>query len=452
MPWNSTTEKMVGAANINNDGDIQQATGQTYHDVGNCIKFGCQEGIVNKFSLIKPIHYPGKFVLSLEDFRGTANMISNGIVYGLSVPAGYQMPVPSLIHATSWDYVGYPNASGMEGTSPYRFFDFIHPNTTPSAQNLVGYSGKAVPDIHGEIFDTSMFYIGSTQAESSGVSVVSALYEHSNTEGVAIAEYVVSTNPGEAIPSEDFIDRMAGCYPCILIGNYITALSHGDTNAARPIRYNGAWTSDNWYVDMSKVLGKTTTPGGHQGSSPWSSTTNVTASLVLVYPVEGTTYLAPNDSGTDISQYWVYIPDNGPAAADAWNSKFFPIPGATGIPITVTKKVTSTIAYIDSVSKNSSTGITVNYSFSSDYSGDLSVTLVASYPKSSSSGRWSATKVISLSSASISNPQSVNIGWSEFDDDAVHFPGEEITVTVTVSTTIAGVVTPGNSVTETIII
>lgn len=450
MPWNSTTEKIVGAANINNDGDIQKATGQDFQDIGNCIKFGCQSGSINKWSKVKPIHYPGKFKLSLEEFRGTPDMVVDGIVYGLSVPAGYQTPVPSLIHATSWNYVGYPNASGMSGTSPYRINDFINPGTTPSSQSLVGYSKKALPDIHGEIPSTSMFYVGSTQAESSGVSVVNALYEPNNSEGVAIAEYVVSTSPGEAIPSEDFIARMSGCYPGILIGNYITALSHGDTDAARPIRYNNAWTSDNWYVDMSKVLGKTTTPGGHQGSSPWSDTTPVTASLVLIYPVEGTTYLMPNDSGTDIAQYWVYIPADG---SGAWNSKFFPIPGGVGIPITVTKKVTSTIAYIDSVAKNGSTGITVDYSFSSDYSESLSVTVVASYPKSTAPQQsWSATKVIPLTSASASNPLSVNIDWSEFNDDAVHFPGEEIMVTVTISTQISDVSTPGNSVTEEIII
>ncbi|MBR5660582.1 MAG: hypothetical protein IKW99_03435 [Bacteroidales bacterium] len=452
MPWNSSTEKIIGAANINNSGDIQLATGQSYKDIGNCIKYGCSSGNINKWSKIKPIHYPDKFVLSLADFRGPSILVNEGIVYGLSVPAGFQSPVPSEIHATTWDYVGYPNATGLSGTSPYRFFDFINPGTTPSSQSLVGYSKRATPDIHGEIPSTSMFYINSSQSESAGVSVVNTLYEPNNSEGVAIAEFVVSTSPGEAIPEEDFNDRMELLYPGILVGNYVTALSHGTTDAAMPIRYNGSWVADNWYVDMSKVLGKTTTPGGTQGNCPWSSTTNTTASLVLILPADGTR-LAAADSGTDVAQYWVYIPDAGPAAADVWNAEFFPIPCAVGIPVTITKKQTATVAHIESVTRNSSTGITVEYSFSSDYGSSLDVVIEASYPRSSSSHQtWDATKTVSAASASATGSQTVNINWSEFSGDVVHFSGEEIEVTVRITTEISDVSTPGNTVTETIII
>ena len=445
MPWNSTTKKMVGAANINANGDIQQATGQSYRDIANCIKYGCQGGRINKFSLVKPIHYPGKHKLSLAEFRGTPAMINSGIVFGLEVPANYSNPNPSAIHNTTWNYVGYPNASGMSGTSPYRHFDFIHPDTTPSAQSLVGYSQNAVPDLSGEIPSTSEFHIGSSKSESAGYSVVKALYDPNNTEGVRIAEFIVRTSAGEVIDENTLKARLANCYPGILIGNYVTALTHGSTDTALPLWHNNAWTSDNWYVDMSKVLGKTN-QGGTAGRSPWSSDTNTTASLVLIYiPTGGTTDIAAGDPETDVAQYWVYL-----AADLAWNASFFPIPGATGVSVSLTRITTATVANVTAITKTS-TGFTVSYKFTANYTGSLSTTITAVVNETGQSVTFRKAKTTSRSSASSASTYSESFGWSA-DFDLVPFPGQSYDVTVTIFTTIGGRDSYGNGMQETITI
>lgn len=449
MPWNNTTKKIVGAANINANGDIQKATGQSYRNIGNCIKYGCLGGIVNKFSLVKPIHYPGKFKLSLEDFRGTPTMINSGIVFGLEVPANYSNPNPSAIHATSWNYVGYPNASGMEtmtgGKSQYRFFDFIHPDTTPSEQTLVGYSQNAVPDLSGEIPSTSEFHIGSSKSESAGYSVVNALYDPNNTEGVRIAEFIVRTSAGEVIDENTLKERLANCYPGILIGNYVTALTHASTDTALPLWHNNAWTSDNWYVDMSKVLGKTN-QGGTAGRSPWSSDTNTTASLVLIYPATaGSTYIAAGDPETDVAQYWVYL-----ATDLAWYASFFPIPGATGVSVSLTRITTATVANVTAITKTS-TGFTVSYKFTANYTGFLSTTITAVVNETGQSVTFRKAKTTSRSSASSASTYSESFGWSA-DFDLVPFPGQSYEVTVTIFTTIGGRDSYGNGMQETITI
>lgn len=445
MPWNSTTKKMVGAANINANGDIQQATGQSYRDIGNCIKYGCQGGRINKFSLVKPIHYPGKHKLSLAEFRGTPTMISGGIVFGLEVPANYSNPNPAAIHATSWNYVGYPNANGMSGSSPYRHFDFIHPDTTPSAQNLVGYSENAVPDLSGGIPSSSEFHIGSSKSESAGYSVVNALYDPNNTEGVRIAEFIVRTSAGEVIDDNTLKARLANCYPGVLIGNYVTALTHGSTDTALPLWHNNAWTSDNWYVDMSKVLGKTN-QGGTAGRSPWSSDTNTTASLVLIYiPTGGTTDIAAGDPETDVAQYWVYL-----ATDLVWNASFFPIPGGTGVSVSLTRITTATVANVTAITKTS-TGFTVSYKFTANYSGSLSTTITAVVNETGQSVTYRKTKTTSRSSANASSSYSESFGWSA-DFDLVPFPGQSYEVTVTIFTTIGGRDSYGNGMQETITI
>lgn len=449
MPWNTTTKKMVGSANINTNGDIQLATQQSYPDVGACIKFGCQQGRVNKWSRIKPIHYPGKFRLSLEDFRGTAQMIAAGIVYGLAVPGNYSNPDPAAIHATSWDYVGYPNGPDMEsqygGQSPYRFFDFEHPDTTPSQQTRVGYSGNARADLGGKIPSTSKFWIGGSQSESAGDSVVNAEYSPNNTEGVRIAEFIVRTSSDEVIDENTLKARLANCYPGILIGNYVTALTHGSTNTALPLWHNNAWTSDNWYVDMSKVLGKTVPGGGQAGKAPWTSATSATASLVLIYPqTSGSTLIAAGDAGTDVAAYWVYL-----SSDLAWNASFFPIPGATGVAVELSKHTTSTIANVTAITKTSS-GFNVTYAFSANYNGAVSVLITASV---SQSGGTSATvtRTISFTSVTGGTSHTASYGWSA-DFDLFPMPGDTYNVTVSIHTTIGGRQTAGEGMTTEITI
>lgn len=444
MPWNSTTKKMVGAANINANGDIQKATGQSHRDIGNCIKYGCQGGYVNKWSRIKPIHYPGKDKLSLEDFKGTSDMITAGIVYGLQVPQGISSPTPSAIHATSWDYVGYPNASGMSGKSPYRHFDFIHPDTTPSEQTLVGYSANpntGVPDISGQIPSGIPLIIGSSAA----TSVVYAHYDPGNTEGVKIAEYVVM--PDAQTPISDLSAYLGRCYPGILIGSYLTALTHGDGDIAKPLYYNNAWVSDNWYVDMSKVLGK----GTRKGYSPWTSTVNETASLVLIYPTSGnTTYIAAGDPETDIALYWIKLDDI--PGGQAWNANFFPIPGATGVSVTLTKQTTSTVADITAITKTS-TGFTVSYKFRNSYSGSLSITMQATATKPGTNIPRAPIRVVPHSSVNTSTTYTQTFVWSDPSDfDIMVSSGETYNVEVTISTKIGSDVSGGNGMQETITI
>lgn len=444
MPWNSSTKKIVGSANINAGGDIQQATGQSYHDIGNCIKYGCQSGHVNKWSLIKPIHYPGKHKLTLENFRGTTAMINEGIVYGLRVPTNLSNPSPADIHATSWEYVGYPNAAAMVssyGSCPYRYFDFIHPDTTLSAQNLVGYSENARADISGDIPSTSIFYIDTTMEESRGVSIVSAAYNSSNTEGVKIAEFVVRTSTDEVISPSTLQTRLGKCYPGILIGNYVTALSHGTTGTSIPLRYNNAWTADNWFIDMSRVIGKTTPEGGTAGNVPWNTPSSQTASLVLIYPASNSTYLIAGDSTTDFTRYWTYLD-----SSYVWNATFFPIPGGTGETISLVKHQTATIANIVSIERVGTIGFRVRYGFTNDYTGNLSVTITANI---TSSGNVPQAKTVTYTSVSGTTLYNVAFNWID-DYDIIATSGDTYTIEATIATTINGITTYGTSRTETI--
>lgn len=437
---------MVGSANINTNGDIQLATQQSYPDVGNCIKFGCQQGRVNGFSLIKPIHYPGKFKLSLEDFKGHPQMIAAGIVYGLKVPQGISSPTPAAIHATSWDYVGYPNGPDMEsqygGKSPYRFFDFEHPDTTPSQQTLVGYSGNAVPDISGQIPSGTRFVIGSAAAEA----VVNASYDPNNTEGVKIAEYVVY--PDAQTPISDLSKYLKNCYPGILIGNYLTALTHADGDIVKPLYYQYAWVSDNWYVNMSKVLGN----GTRKGHSPWTSTVNEIASLVLIYPTSSgnTTYIAAGDPETDVALYWVKF-DEIPGD-QGWNANFFPIPGATGIPVTLTKQTTSTVANVIAITKTS-TGFTVSYQFSANYSRSLQTTIRATIKQTSpdEGTAFDKPKVTSRTSVNTSTIYTETYEW-DADFNILVQSGQKYQVAVTITTKIGTNTSGGEGMTTEITI
>lgn len=442
MPWNNSSKKIIGAANINSNGngDIQRATGQSYLRLDECIRYGCQRGMVRKWSRIKPIHYPGKFKLSLEDFRGTSDMITAGIVYGLAVPNNYGQPSPAAIHATSWDYVGYPNASGMSGSSPYRFFDFIHPDTTPSVQNLVGYSGNAVPDIYGDIPSTSEFYIG----EKSGEASANALYDPNNTEGVQIAEFVVRTSSDEVITPATLKTRLANCYPAIIIGSYVTALTHGDGDIVKPLWYHDAWTSDNWYVDMSKVLGKTVPGGGTANTFPWGVGSQ-TASLCLVYCPNGGTLIAAGDSGTDIAAYWVYL-----SSDLAWNASFFPLPEATGKTIQLARRTTDTVANVGQISQTAS-GFEVSYSFTNSYNQAVSANLHVEL--------WQGNTRIGSPLNRPQSYQTVTGGVSHFEsfnwmsDFGIGvMPGDVYEVRATIFTYIGQVETAGNGLTETITI
>jgi hypothetical protein len=237
-------------------------------------------------------------------------------VYGLKVPAQVSVINPAAFHATSWDYLGYPNAPGLSGSSLYRALDFD------------GYSANALPDIYGLIPSGSKFYIGTDDAGIvTANSVVNEGYRTNNQYGVPLARYVVD---GITLTDNQLMARLAKCYPAILIGNYLTAVGvynscTGDVDYGTIVRANGGgWVvaSDSWCVDMRKL-----TPDGNR---PWTGDTNTVATLVLVYTASANPYLVNGDSTTDITQYWHDMTEER-----AWTSRIFPLPGACGVSINI---------------------------------------------------------------------------------------------------------------------
>ena len=134
-------------------GDIREVFGLPYDGLYELITEAISGGLINKWAKYKPIHYPGKMPLEDADFRGrSVDTNDHGLVYGLKVPAQISVIVPSAFHNTTWDYLGYPNAPGLSGSSLYRALDFN------------GYSENALPDIYGLIPSTSKFYVGTDDA------------------------------------------------------------------------------------------------------------------------------------------------------------------------------------------------------------------------------------------------------------------------------------------------
>jgi hypothetical protein len=242
-------------------------------------------------------------------------------VYGLKVPAQVSVINPAAFHATSWDYLGYPNAPGLSGSSLYRALDFD------------GYSANALPAIYGLIPSGSKFYIGTDDAGIvTANSVVNEGYRTNNQYGVPLARYVVD---GITLTDNQLMARLAQCYPAILIGDYLTAVGvynsgTGNVDYGTIVRANGGgWViaSDSWCVDMRKL-----TPDGNR---PWTGDTNTVATLVLVYTASANPYLVNGDSTTDVTQYWHDMTEER-----AWTSRIFPLPGACGVSIQVERYIT----------------------------------------------------------------------------------------------------------------
>ena len=303
-------------------GDIREFFGLPYDGIYDLITEAVAQGLINKWSLVKPIHYPGKLLLEDADFRGRPiDTNDNGLVYGLKVPAQVSVIDPSAFHATSWDYLGYPNAPGLSGSGLYRARDFD------------GYSANALPDIYGLIPSGSKFYIGTDDAGIvTANSVVNEGYRTNNQYGVTLARYVVD---GITLTDNQLMARLAQCYPAILIGNYLTAVGvynsgTGNVDYGTIVRANGgSWVvaSDSWCVDMRKL-----TPDGNR---PWTGDTNTVATLVLVYTASANPYLVNGDSTTDVTQYWHDMTEER-----AWTSRIFPLPGACGVSIQVERYIT----------------------------------------------------------------------------------------------------------------
>ena len=330
-------------------GDIREFFGLPYDGIYDLITEAVAQGLINKWAKYKPIHYPGKIPLEDADFRGQPiDTNDNGLVYGLKVPAQVSVINPSAFHATSWDYLGYPNAPGLSGSSLYRARDFD------------GYSANALPDIYGLIPSGSKFYIGTDDAGIvTANSVVNEGYRTNNQYGVPLARYVVD---GITLTDNQLMARLAQCYPAILIGNYLTAVGvynsgTGNVDYGTIVRANGgSWVvaSDSWCVDMRKL--------DDGGNRPWTADTNTVATLVLVYTASSHPYLIHNDSSTDFSTQWINLYGR---ESDPWTARIFPLPGACGISIQVERYITPgfTLTPVSAAGTTSSVTITFSVSY-----------------------------------------------------------------------------------------
>lgn len=327
--------------------DIRQVLGITdKEDIGGLINAGVSRDLINKWAKVKPIHYPGLYELTDAGFRGrSVDTNDHGLVYGLKVPAQVSVIDPSAFHGTTWDYLGYPNASGLSGASPYRTTDFD------------GYSANALPDIYGLIPSGSKFYIGTDDAGIvTANSVVNEGYRTNNQYGVPLARYVVD---GITLTDNQLMARLAQCYPAILIGNFLTGVgvynpTTGNVDYNTIVRANGSsWvvSNDAWCVDMRKL-----TPDGNR---PWTGDTSTVATLVLVYTASANPYLVNGDSTTDVTQYWHDMTEER-----AWTSRIFPLPGACGVPIQVEQYITPGFTLTPVSAVGTTSQVTINFSVS----------------------------------------------------------------------------------------
>ena len=328
-------------------GDIREVFGLPYDGLYELITEAISGGLINKWAKYKPIHYPGKMPLEDADFRGrSVDTNDHGLVYGLKVPAQISVIVPSAFHNTTWDYLGYPNAPGLSGSSLYRALDFN------------GYSENALPDIYGLIPSTSKFYVGTDDAGIvTANSVVNEGYRTNNQYGVPLARYVVD---GVTLTDDQLMARLAQCYPAILIGNYLTGVgvynsTTGNVDYNTIVRANGSsWvvSSDSWCVDMRKLT--------DDGIRPWTADTNTVATLVLVYTASSYPRLINGDPDSDLTQYWFDMTEER-----AWTARIFPLPGACGVSIQVEKYITPgyTLTPVSAAGTTSSVTITFSVTY-----------------------------------------------------------------------------------------
>ena len=327
-------------------GDIREVFGLPYDGLYELITEAVSQGLINKWAKYKPIHYPGKMPLEDADFRGrTVDTNDHGLVYGLKVPAQISVIVPSAFHNTTWDYLGYPNAPGLSGSSLYRALDFN------------GYSENALPDIYGLIPSTSKFYVGTDDAGIvTANSVVNEGYRTNNQYGVPLARYVVD---GVTLTDNQLMARLAQCYPAILIGNYLTGVgvynsTTGNVDYNPIVRANGSsWvvSSDSWCVDMRKLT--------DDGIRPWTADTNTVATLVLVYTASSYPRLINGDPDSDLTQYWFDMTEER-----AWTARIFPLPGACGVSIQVERYITPGFTLTPVSASGTTSQVTITFSVS----------------------------------------------------------------------------------------
>lgn len=168
---------------------------------------------VNKWSIHKPIDYPQNAPLSREQFRGTAEQISKGIIYGLQ--AGADLHRPEELHTANWEYVAKPK--GIIDTSPRRIDDFWNYEYEYKGPTLTGYG---LNDGDRVRYDTSN-------------KVVELVWRDDLTTVVDLAEVIAAMQHRPADYSK--------MYLCVMVGTYIRCcINNTAGGSVQPILYNGA--------------------------------------------------------------------------------------------------------------------------------------------------------------------------------------------------------------------
>ena len=406
-------------------GDIREVFGLPYDGLYELITEAVSQGLINKWAKYKPIHYPGKMPLEDADFRGrSVDTNDHGLVYGLKVPAQISVIVPSAFHNTTWDYLGYPNAPGLSGSSLYRALDFN------------GYSENALPDIYGLIPSTSKFYVGTDDAGIvTANSVVNEGYRTNNQYGVPLARYVVD---GVTLTDDQLMARLAQCYPAILIGNYLTGVgvynsTTGNVDYNTIVRANGSsWvvSSDSWCVDMRKLT--------DDGIRPWTADTNTVATLVLVYTASSYPRLINGDPDSDLTQYWFDMTEER-----AWTARIFPLPGACGVSIQIKRYITPGFTLTPVSAVGTTSQVTINFSVTYVGTGQIPSGTASITARVGSGGLEPTTTVLLPRTAS----STVTATFSAADFDKMVFdPSTDTSIFV------RAVATPGAQTSDTLTI
>lgn len=161
------------------------------------------EGGIKKYNVHKPVTRSKYGKLSEADFKGDADQIANGIIYGLKV--GIDVKSINQMHSATWDYVVPTNGI-------YRLGDFDGYDHSIVAPNLSGaglYDGQRV-DYYNEV----------------NVQLVWG----SKEGAIDLAEvFVAKTNQ---------TPNYGDMYLCVLVGTWATACVNKTIGGKYPIIYN----------------------------------------------------------------------------------------------------------------------------------------------------------------------------------------------------------------------
>lgn len=126
MSWNPTTKIMTAPLNLNNNGDIQQASGVNSGDLGKCFR----DGIWNMWAKYKPVKSSKITPLTETELKA----LNYGLTIGVCGPNG-SISAYLADYASQWSYT-----TPIGGNSErFRFFDLLKPGAITST----GYRGDA---------------------------------------------------------------------------------------------------------------------------------------------------------------------------------------------------------------------------------------------------------------------------------------------------------------------